>query len=57
MCLIASDILESLGEGEPLEGSLSLEDTLYGLSGIVRSAARSFEDAEHAVGALEVNPR
>jgi len=53
MCLVASDLLETLGEEGTLEGSLSREDTLYGLSGIVRSVARTLEAAEHRIGALE----
>ena len=53
MCLLASDILEGLGEEDPREGSLSRADALYGLSGIVRSVARNLENAELAVGALE----
>ena len=53
MCLVASDLLEILGEEGALEGSLSREDILYGLSGIVRSVARTLEAAEHRIGALE----
>lgn len=51
-CLVASELLEDLGEEGEHEDGLPLRDTLFGLSGVLQNVARNLEGLEQTIGGM-----